>query len=124
MTSAIAGLAATQDWVLSSEELAQLREVSNKAKRTVEELDSVRDRLAAIQEHIDGTRTKVLGRNSYILSVVAAIFLPLGFLTGLFGVNVAGMPGVATPLAFWILTGASIICGILLFVIFKFSRWL
>ena len=28
-----------------------------------------------------------------ITSVVATLFLPLGFFTGLFGVNLAGMPG-------------------------------
>jgi zinc transporter len=36
----------------------------------------------------------------YILSVIAAVFLPLGFLTGLLGINVAGLPGAETPWAF------------------------
>ena len=121
---AIANLAELHDWTFSPDELARLREVSNKVKRTVEELDSVRDRLSAIQEHADATRTKTLGRNSYVLSVVAAIFLPLGFLTGLFGVNVGGMPGIESASAFWILTGLSIVTGILLYLVFKFSKWL
>jgi zinc transporter len=56
--------------------------------------------------------------------VVAAIFLPLGFLTGLFGVNVAGMPGTEATIAFWLLTGASVVSGIALFVVFKYSKWL
>ncbi|MGI9354547.1 MAG: CorA family divalent cation transporter [Rhizobiaceae bacterium] len=34
--------------------------------------------------------------NTYALSIVAAIFLPLGFLTGLLGINVGGMPGLKT----------------------------
>lgn len=38
----------------------------------------------------------------YILSVIAAIFLPLGFLTGLLGINVGGIPGADNPYAFWI----------------------
>ncbi len=63
-------------------------------------------------------------RNSYVLSIVAAIFLPLGFLTGLFGVNIGGMPGTEAALAFWLLTSVSVVIGIALFLIFKFSKWL
>lgn len=121
---AIAALAAMENWIIAPEELALLRETSNRTRRIVEELDSTRDRLAALQEHIDAERTHALGRNSYVLSVVAAIFLPLGFLTGLFGVNVGGMPGVGSPAAFWVLTGASLACGVVLYFIFKYSKWL
>lgn len=36
------------------------------------------------------------------LGVVATVFLPLGFLTGLLGINVAGIPGTHDPKAFWL----------------------
>ena len=36
----------------------------------------------------------------YLLTIVAALFLPLGFVTGLMGVNVAGIPGTEHPGAF------------------------
>ncbi|SMY09414.1 zinc transporter ZntB [Flavimaricola marinus] len=121
---AIATLAAMEDWILAPEDLALLRETSNRTRRIVEELDATRDRLFALQDHIDAERSHALSRNSYILSVVAAIFLPLGFLTGLFGVNIGGMPGIGSPMAFWVLSGASVICGIALFLIFKFAKWL
>ena len=108
----------------SDEECDLLRETGNRTRRIVEELDATRDRLAALQEQIVADRTQVLGRNSYILSIVAAIFLPLGFLTGLFGVNVAGMPGTETEAAFWVLTSFSAISGVVLFLIFKLVKWL
>ncbi len=38
----------------------------------------------------------------YLLSVITAVFLPLGFITGLLGVNVAGIPGDKTPWAFFL----------------------
>ena len=40
----------------------------------------------------------------YLLSIVATIFLPLSFLTGVFGMNVAGLPGLENPGAFNYLT--------------------
>ncbi|MGZ2260001.1 zinc transporter ZntB [Roseobacter sp. A03A-229] len=121
---AISALASLEDWIIAPEALALLRETANRTRRIVEELDATRDRLTALQDHIDADRAHALSRNSYVLSVVAAIFLPLGFLTGLFGVNVAGMPGTAAPLAFWVLTGVSLVGGVALFLIFKFSKWL
>ncbi len=121
---AISTLATMENWIIAPEELALLRETANRTRRVVEELDATRDRLTALQDHIEADRAYALSRNSYVLSVVAAIFLPLGFLTGLFGVNVAGMPGTVAPLAFWILTGVSVLGGIALFLIFKFSKWL
>lgn len=36
----------------------------------------------------------------YVLSVVAVVFLPLGFLTGLLGVNVGGIPRSGSPYGF------------------------
>lgn len=121
---AIAALSTLDNWTIAPQELALLSETANRTRRIVEELDATRDRLSALQDHIDAERAHALSRNSYVLSVVAAIFLPLGFLTGLFGVNIAGMPGTEAPQAFWLLTAVSLVGGIALFVIFKFSKWL
>ncbi|MGB0695912.1 MAG: zinc transporter ZntB [Rhodospirillaceae bacterium] len=121
---AIAILASLREWIFSDDELALLRETANRTRRIVEELDATRDRLSALQDHIEADRVNALSRNSYVLSVVAAIFLPLGFFTGLFGVNVAGMPGTGDPSAFWILTIGSVLAGLGLYLIFKFSKWL
>ncbi len=59
-----------------------------------------------------------------MLSIVAAIFLPLGFVTGLFGINVGGMPGVESDLGFWTVTVGSLVFGVALYVVFRYSKWL
>lgn len=121
---ALSNLASIKDWILSNEDVASLRESSNRTHRVIEELDAAKERLASVQVKLDADHAHAIGRNSYLLSIVAAIFLPLSFLTGLFGVNVAGMPGMESPSAFWLLTAASIVSGILLYLIFKFAKWL
>lgn len=111
-------------WPLDPESAGILREAANHALRTIEELDATVDRLRAVHDHLEMQQSSALRRNSNVLSIVAAIFLSLGFLTGLFGVNVGGMPGSEATLALRLLTGASAIIGIALFLIFKFSKWL
>lgn len=121
---ALSHLAAMDHAVLAEADRLALRETANRTIRTVEALDAARDRLAALQHHIEAAHAGALGRNSYVLSVVAAIFLPLGFLTGLFGINVGGMPLVETPWGFWIVSLASAVIGVGLFALFRRKKWL
>jgi len=65
-----------------------------------------------------------MGRNSYVLSVIAGIFLPLGVITGLFGVNLAGMPGAEQPWAFAALTIAMVVIVLVGWVVLRWKRWL
>ena len=123
-SEAIATFAAGRVWPLDEECASLVLEINNRAVRNIEELDATSDRLKAIQDHLDMLQTSALGRNSYVLSVVAAIFLPLGFLTGLFGINVGGMPGVENSIGFWLVTGGSILCGFMLFFVFRLLKWL
>jgi len=104
------------DWI-DPESRHALHETANRARRTEEELTEVRDRLSALGEHLDLAQSARTNRNSYLLSAVAAIFLPLGFLTGLFGVNVAGMPGMTAPWAFATLTAATLVIGLFTFLV-------
>jgi zinc transporter len=53
-----------------------------------------------LREELSSQLSDRVNRNTFVLSVVSAIFLPLGFLTGLFGVNLGGMPGLTSASAF------------------------
>jgi zinc transporter len=123
-SEAIAELSNGQVWPLDPHCAGLLRETANRTVRTMEELDATSDRLQATQDHLDILHTTALGRNSYVLSIVAAIFLPLGFLTGLFGINVGGMPGVDAAYGFWAVSVGSILIGFLLFAVFRYLKWL
>lgn len=121
---ALDALLRNESRLLDPAEITELREAVNRTRRTIEELDATRDRLVAVQDQVASEQVRILGRNSYILSIVAAVFLPLGFLTGLFGVNIAGMPGTQTPLAFWLLSAGSLALGLGIFLVFRALKWL
>lgn len=100
----------------------RLHDNASRTRRADELLEAARHRLASISDHLDMSQSTRLGRNSYLLSVIAAIFLPLGFLTGVFGVNLGGMPGTASPVAFWILSGAMVLIGIAVAIVLRWLR--
>ncbi|QHQ37000.1 zinc transporter ZntB [Algicella marina] len=121
---ALARLCVAEVDFLSGPDRVHLRETANMLTRSVEELEATRDRLAAVQDHLDVQTGQKLGRNGYLLSVVAAVFLPLGFLTGLFGVNVGGMPGVGSANAFAVLTAAMAVLGVVLVAVLRWMKWM
>ena len=75
------------------------------------------------QEELLARSQERLNRNTYILSIVAAVFLPLGFLTGLLGINVGGIPGTDSPSAFLIVCGALLLVGAVELLFFYWKRW-
>lgn len=88
-----------------------IREQHEATLRLLEDLDSARERAGITQEELNGALAENMNRTMYLLSLVAALFLPLGFLTGLFGINIGGMPGTESKWAF------SIFCAVLAFVV-------
>jgi zinc transporter len=122
--TALNRLAAIDLPVIPKDSALELRELANRSTIAVEELDELRDRLVSVQEEHDANVAQRQARHGYVLSVVAAIFLPLGFITGLFGVNVGGMPGVDHPWAFAILCIAMLALVGVMYVILRWVKWI
>jgi zinc transporter len=78
-----------------------LQEAMDRVTRYIEDLDAIRERAQIVKDELANALSDKMNKNLYILSVIAAIFLPLGFLTGLLGINVGGIPGSENPQAFW-----------------------
>lgn len=76
------------------------------------------------QEKLNNRLSEQMNKAIYVLSIVAAIFLPLGLLTGLLGINVGGIPGTDNSWAFTVVTVALIAIAIGLVVWFRKIKWL
>ena len=121
---AVARFAANDAHLLPDEALSAAKEEADRVTRVVEELDIIRERAAVIYEQIAARRADEMNRNMMIISVVSAVFLPLGFLTGLLGINVGGMPGAENDAAFWFVCGLCVALGAALLVVFRRMGWL
>lgn len=87
---------------LTPRDRAHIRECTDQVTRYVEALDEIRERCAVMQDEVMNRMSERMNQTMFLLSVVAAITLPLGLLTGLLGINVGGMPGVDSDNAFTI----------------------
>lgn len=110
--------------VLHAEERSELTEVAHHTMRIVEDLEEIRDRAAVTQEEIRAAHQRGVARTTYLLSLIAAVFLPLGLLTGLLGINVGGMPGANSHIAFWVVSSGLVVLAVVLVMVFRWVRWL
>jgi zinc transporter len=110
-------------WMLDDDK-AKLNETTNLLIRYLEELDSSIERAQIIQQTMANQVTEQLNQRMYVMSVVAALFLPLGFLTGLLGVNVGGIPGTDSPYAFTAFVIFLLVLTGSIGVYFKNKKWL
>lgn len=110
--------------LLEADVRSLLRETSDQITRLVEELDTVRDRSAILNDQLVDARAEEMNQAMLLLSVVAAVFLPLGFVTGLLGINVGGMPGAAWPYAFAVVCMLCAGLAGVLMVVFRRKGWL
>lgn len=120
---AISHLYASELSWLDSVNIRQLQENYNRVTRYVEDLDTIRERCQIVRDELANVLSDRLNKNMYILSVIASIFLPLTFITGLFGMNISGVPGYYNQNAFTIITLALGVVMTLQIIIFKKLRW-
>ncbi|WP_144097027.1 zinc transporter ZntB [Croceicoccus sediminis] len=99
----------------------EIAETIDRLSRYLDDIDISKESAVVLQDEIRARAAARSERTSYLLTIVAAVFLPLGFLTGLLGINVGGMPGESDPNAFWEVVA---LCGAILVMQFAlFWRW-
>jgi zinc transporter len=108
---------------LDENQSEHLIEGHNHVQRYVEDLDAIRERAQIVKDELASILTDRMNRNTFLLTIVAAIFLPISFLTGLLGINVGGIPGADNASAFWIFVGMLIVVVFLQIVLFKRMKW-
>jgi zinc transporter len=111
------------EW-LSDMDRSRLRESADRTTRFVEDMDLARERAVVVQEELISRLSERMDRTMYVLSIVAAIFLPLGFLTGLLGVNVGGIPGTDFNGSFAIFCVILVLLVVLQIWLFKVKKWM
>ena len=110
------------DW-LHDDDRQHLNSAADRAARMAEELESIRERAALAHEALTDLRAEQIDSRALLISIVAMIFLPLTFLTGLYGMNVKGLPYADEPWAFDAIAGICLLTTMAIIVYFMQRRW-
>lgn len=116
--------------LISEEDRQTITDLYYRSARITDQLDAIRERLSLIQEEITAIISDAINQNMYVLSIISLVFLPLGFLTGLFGVNVGGMPmvagegGMLEGIGFWLVVAGCVIAAAFILIIMRIKKWI
>lgn len=110
--------------LIDKETAVFIRDVQDNLNQVIEMTESNREMLISLQELLISQIEFETNNVIQFLTIVSAIFIPLSFLAGLYGMNFSNMPELDYRYSYFILLGIMVfIAGGLLFY-FRKKKWL
>lgn len=109
---------------MATEEHIYFREATDRMMRYIEDLDTARERASIAQEELSSRLSEQMDARMYLLSIVAVIFLPLTFITGLLGINVGGIPGANHDWGFLLVCGIMFVVLVVTLFFLRIKHWM
>ena len=100
-----------------------IRDDFDRVRRIVEDIDLLEKRIRVNQDALSHIEDKQTQRNTYMLSVIAGIFLPLSFIASVFGMNLGGIPLNEQSYGFLTINLMMIFIGFVIWFLFKKLKW-
>ncbi|MFK0688636.1 transporter [Mesorhizobium sp. IMUNJ 23033] len=83
--------------------------LSHRAQTLHYDGEQLQARARLLQDELMAKLTTQSNQLLYVLSVMTAVLLPMTIISGLFGMNVGGLPLVNTSMGFWVVSGVSLV---------------
>ncbi len=109
---------------LEVDDLRRLQEIADRLSRWLDDLDASIARTSLLADELTARMTEAMTQRTYIMSLMAMVFLPATFLTGLFGVNLGGIPGASSSWGFAGFVGALVCLVVGLWLWLRLRHWL
>ena len=100
------------------------RDIYDHLIRISEMVDSYRDLLTSVLDIYISTQSKKLNEVMKVLTIIATIFIPLTFVTGLYGMNFRLMPEITWEYGYPAALLLMALMAIVMIVYFKKKRWM
>lgn len=101
-----------------------LKDVYDHTVEVIETVETYRDILSGMLENHLTLVTNRLNEVMKVLTVISTIFIPLTFVTGIYGMNFRHMPELDWPWAYPAVLAGMTALGVGLFVYFRRKKWL
>jgi len=109
---------------LTARDRARLKEASARSARLGDELQVLAERAALIHEQFLDTRAERLNKTILVLTAATVVAMPMTVVSGLLGMNVAGIPFSQNPEAFWFVVVGLAVLGTAIVWFMRSRKWL
>jgi magnesium transporter len=118
-----AGLLRSESTLIEQNTRIYLRDVHDHVLRIIESIETHRDILASLLEIYLSSISSKLNEVMKVLTVFSSVFIPLTFLTGIYGMNFESMPELKWAWGYPAIWGVFILTSGSLFLYFKRKGW-
>jgi len=121
---AITRFISSQNDIIDKKTKIFLRDINDHMDQLLEMAESMKDTLTGLHELFNSEVSLKMNQVMKLLTLVAAIFIPLTFLAGVYGMNFRYIPGLEWRHGFLTLMAVMSIIAIILLVFFQRKKWL
>jgi len=110
--------------LISDEVTLYLRDVYDHTIHVIESVESYRDILAGIVDVYLSSESNKMNSVMKVLTIISTIFMPLAFITGVFGMNFDHMPELHTQYGYYAVLGVCFLSAVGMLMYFRKKKWL
>jgi magnesium transporter len=99
-------------------------DIYENALKIAESFDTYRDLMGNLREAYQSSVSNRANEIMRVFTAITTIFMPLTFITGIYGMNFDFIPGLHLQMGSYILLGIMLLLGISMFFIFRKKEWL
>jgi zinc transporter len=100
----------------------RLHQALERVDAIAQDIELCQERTRLLQEEIAGRLGEATNRNLFFLSIVTATLLPVTLITGIFGMNVGGLPFLNDPAGFHWVTGIMVVAVVAVLLLLRRRR--
>ena len=120
----ISGLQRGESRLIKKSTHIYLRDLYDHTIQVIDTIETYRDMTSSMLDIYMSSISNKMNEVMKVLTIFAAIFIPLTFIVGVYGMNFQHMPELSLPWAYPAVWTVLIIVGISLFGYFKHKKWI
>lgn len=110
--------------LISDETAIYLRDVYDHTVQVVDTVETYRDSMSGMFDIYLSSVSNKLNEVMKVLTIIGTIFIPLTFITGVYGMNFGFMPELTHPLGYFLIWGVMISIAVVMLIYFKTKQWI
>ena len=121
---AVTQLLKSESELIAHQTVPFLKDLQDLITHAVEAVDTYREMLSDQLNLYNSALSNKMNEIMKVLTIFAAIFIPLTFIAGIYGTNFEYFPELHFKYSYFIFWGVLIVIGLLMLLFFKRKRWL
>lgn len=123
LREAVASLLRTQSSLVGPETRTFLRDAHDHTIQVMDILETYRDMIGGMHELFLSSINNRMNEVMKVLTLIATIFIPLTFISSIYGMNFANMPELNWRYGYFVVLAAMALVGLGLLVYFRRRKW-